>query len=56
MPVILRSQEEIDVWMEAPIPVAPQLQQPLADDALVIVERGSKQDGGESELRAGVLL
>jgi putative SOS response-associated peptidase YedK len=44
MPVILRSQDEIDMWMDAPVPVALQLQRPLPDDALMIVARGAKQD------------
>jgi putative SOS response-associated peptidase YedK len=44
MPAILRSQDEIDMWMEAPGPVALQPQRPLPDDALMIVARGSKQD------------
>jgi putative SOS response-associated peptidase YedK len=44
MPVILTSQDEIDVWMEAPVPVALQLQRPLPDGALMIVARGAKQD------------
>jgi putative SOS response-associated peptidase YedK len=48
MPVILTTPEEVDMWMEAPAPVALQLQRPLPDDALVIVARGSKQDGGEA--------
>jgi putative SOS response-associated peptidase YedK len=44
MPVILRSQDEIDMWMDAPTPVALQLQRPLPDDTLMIVARGAKQD------------
>jgi putative SOS response-associated peptidase YedK len=44
MPVILRSRDEIDMWMDAPGPVALQLQRPLPDDALMIVARGAKQD------------
>ena len=44
MPVILRTQEEIDVWLSAPAPEALQLQRPLPDDALVIVARGGKKD------------
>jgi putative SOS response-associated peptidase YedK len=44
MPVILTTQDEIDTWMEAPAPVALQLQRPLPDDALAVVARGSKQD------------
>jgi putative SOS response-associated peptidase YedK len=39
MPVILRSKNEIDVWMDAPAPDALALQRPLPDDALVI-DRG----------------
>jgi putative SOS response-associated peptidase YedK len=45
MPVILTTQDEIDMWMEAPTPVALELQRPLPDDALMIVTRGAKQDG-----------
>jgi putative SOS response-associated peptidase YedK len=44
MPVILTTQEEIDIWMMAPALEALQLQRPLADDALVVVARGAKQD------------
>jgi putative SOS response-associated peptidase YedK len=44
MPVILRTDEEIDCWMKAPAADALQLQRPLPDDALVIVARGQKQD------------
>jgi hypothetical protein len=33
--------------MEAPAPIALQLQRPLPNDALVIVARGEKQDGGD---------
>ena len=44
MPVILRSQDEIDIWMDAPGPVALQLQRPLPDDTLMIVARDAKQD------------
>ncbi len=46
MPVILTTREEIDVWMTAPAEEALQLQRPLADDALMIVARGGKQDEG----------
>lgn len=44
MPVILTTREEIDLWMTAPIKEALRLQRPLADDALIIVARGSKKD------------
>jgi putative SOS response-associated peptidase YedK len=46
MPVILTTQEEIDIWMTAPTPEALKLQRPLQDDALVIVARGGKKDEG----------
>ena len=49
MPVILRTQAEIDLWMTAPPGEALKLQQPLPDDALVIVGRGEKQDMGALE-------
>jgi putative SOS response-associated peptidase YedK len=44
MPVILTTQAEIDTWMDAPTPIALQLQRPLPADALMVVARGSKQD------------
>jgi len=44
MPVILRSQADIDLWMTAPTPDALTLQRPLPDDALIIVGRGSRRD------------
>jgi putative SOS response-associated peptidase YedK len=46
MPVILTTQEEIDIWMTAPTSEALKLQRPLPDDALVIVARGGKKDEG----------
>jgi putative SOS response-associated peptidase YedK len=56
MPVILTTQDEIDMWMEAPAPVALELQRPLPADGLVIVARGAKQDGATAEPQAGLLL
>jgi putative SOS response-associated peptidase YedK len=46
MPAILTTRDEIDAWMTAPIGDALKLQRPLADDALVIVARGEKEDLG----------
>jgi putative SOS response-associated peptidase YedK len=46
MPVILRTRNEIDLWMTAPASEALQLQRPLPDDALLIVARGQKHDAG----------
>jgi putative SOS response-associated peptidase YedK len=46
MPVILRTREEIDLWMTATTSEALKLQRPLADDSLVIVAKGTKQDSG----------
>jgi len=46
MPVILRTQEEIDLWMTAPTEEALKLQRPLPDNALIVVARGEKMDVG----------
>jgi putative SOS response-associated peptidase YedK len=46
MPVILRTREEIDLWMNAPTAEAMRLQRPLPDGALKIVARSEKQDTG----------
>src|SRR3954470_1120625 len=43
MPVILTTRDEIDTWMDAPTPIALQLQRPLPDAALRVVARGAKQ-------------
>jgi len=48
MPVILRTPEEIDVWLTAPPPDALALQKPLPDGSLRVVARGSKEDGKET--------
>ncbi len=44
MPVILTTQEEIDLWLSAPASEAMRLQRPLADTALRVVRRGGKAD------------
>lgn len=45
MPVILRTDEDVDAWLTAPASAAMMLQRPLPDGALRIVARGAKQDG-----------
>lgn len=45
MPVILRTQKEVDRWMTAPAEEVPALQRKLPDDSLSIVARGVKEDG-----------
>jgi putative SOS response-associated peptidase YedK len=47
MPVILRTPEEIDVWMTAPAPEALTPQKQLPDGSLVIVARGVQEDRRE---------
>jgi putative SOS response-associated peptidase YedK len=44
MPVILRSEDEIETWMKAPAAEALKLQRPLPDGALRIVAAGAKED------------
>jgi putative SOS response-associated peptidase YedK len=45
MPVILRTPDEFEAWLSAPLEDALKLQRPLPDDALRIVARGERQDG-----------
>lgn len=45
MPVILTTEDEIDIWMNASWEDAKVLQRPLPDGALQIVGRGGKSDG-----------
>jgi putative SOS response-associated peptidase YedK len=52
MPVVLRTVEEIDLWLTAPAPEALALQKPLPDGTLTIVARGLKQDGVSESERA----
>lgn len=44
MPVILRTPEEVELWMTAPWSEARKLQRPLPDGLLRIVSRGFKED------------
>lgn len=46
MPVVLTAPEEIEAWMTSPWEDAKRLQRPLPDDALIVVARGEKRDGG----------
>ncbi|WP_420961657.1 SOS response-associated peptidase [Brucella sp. IR073] len=41
MPVILTSEHEIEMWLTAPWDIAKQLQRPLPDDELVLVEKAA---------------
>lgn len=44
MPVILTTEQEVEVWLNAPTQVAMELQRPLADAKLHIVARGGLLD------------
>jgi putative SOS response-associated peptidase YedK len=44
MPVILTEESEIDAWLNAPTPIAMEMQRPLANGRLQIVARGARQD------------
>lgn len=48
MPVILRTPEEMDIWLTAPAAYALKLQRPLPDGALLIVAQGKKEDSGSA--------
>ena len=54
MPVILTTQEEVDLWMTAAAKDALTLQRPQPNDALRIVARGKKQDGSPEEQFLGL--
>jgi putative SOS response-associated peptidase YedK len=45
MPVILRTRDEIECWMSAPVEDALKLQRPSPDGSLKIVAKGVKKDG-----------
>ncbi|WP_315975214.1 SOS response-associated peptidase family protein [Phyllobacterium zundukense] len=44
MPVILRTSEEIDIWMNAPAEEALQLQRPLPDDELIVLPQPKAEE------------
>jgi putative SOS response-associated peptidase YedK len=44
MPVIFTTEEEVDIWLNAPTQVALDLQRPLADGKLRIVAKGERAD------------
>ena len=50
MPVILRTPEEIEIWMTAPWEEAQKLQRPLPDGVLQIVSIGNKEDPPEESV------
>ncbi|MEI5680467.1 MULTISPECIES: SOS response-associated peptidase [unclassified Mesorhizobium] len=43
MPVILTTEEEIELWLMAPWPAARKLQRPAPDDALIVVNKPATQ-------------
>ncbi|MEP5090786.1 MAG: SOS response-associated peptidase family protein, partial [Paracoccaceae bacterium] len=49
MPVILTKSDQLDVWLNAPSDEALALQQPLADNGLVIAARGERADPDGAE-------
>jgi putative SOS response-associated peptidase YedK len=55
MPVILTTQDEIDTWMDAPAPIALELQRRLPDDALMVSGRGAPARE-EDTIAPGLLL
>lgn len=44
MPVIRRTEDEVETWLRAPAAEALAVQRPLPDDALRIVARGERKD------------
>jgi putative SOS response-associated peptidase YedK len=49
MPVILRTPEELDIWMNAPAAEALQLQRPLPDTEMIVLDNDKKAEPIEEE-------
>ena len=47
MPVILTTEEEVDLWLRAPAAEAMALQKPLPAGKLMVVAKGARQDGDQ---------
>jgi putative SOS response-associated peptidase YedK len=45
MPVILRTPDEVEIWLTRPADEALNLQRPLPDRSLRVIARGKKEDG-----------
>lgn len=50
MPVVLRSEEERRIWLNAPWEEAKELQRPLPNGSLAVVARGGKKDPADDTL------
>jgi putative SOS response-associated peptidase YedK len=46
MPVLLRTEEEFEIWLKGSADEAKALQRPLPDDALELAFTGQKSDNG----------
>ena len=56
MPVILRNKDEIEAWLTAPWSEAKELQRPLPDDELVLLDPTVKANADARPVQASLLL